>query len=35
MKIISQPMGPYQTNCYIVDINSKQLDIDPGLNAIT
>lgn len=35
MKIISQPMGPYQTNCYIVDINSKQLVIDPGVNAIT
>ena len=26
-------MGEYQTNCYIVTINGKDLIIDPGVNA--
>ena len=34
MKIKSQPMGAYQTNCYIADINGKQLIIDPGMEAL-
>jgi len=29
-----QPMGAYQTNCYIVDIDGKQLIIDPGVDAL-
>ena len=29
-----QPMGDYQTNCYIVCINDKELIIDPGVNAL-
>ncbi len=33
MKIQSQPMGDYQTNCYIVTIDGKDLIIDPGMNA--
>ena len=28
-----QPMGPYQTNCYIVSIDGKDLIIDPGVDA--
>jgi len=35
MKIISKPMGDYGTNCYIVDIEGKQLIIDPGVGALT
>ncbi len=27
-------MGSYQTNCYIVSIDNKQLIIDPGVNAL-
>jgi glyoxylase-like metal-dependent hydrolase (beta-lactamase superfamily II) len=34
MKIRSHPMGAYQTNCFIVDINGKQLIIDPGIDAL-
>ena len=34
MNIQSCPMGVYQTNCYIVDINGKQLIIDPGVDAL-
>ncbi len=30
-----QPMGPYQTNCYIVSIDGKDLIIDPGVDATT
>jgi len=26
-------MGPYQTNCYIVTVDGKDLIIDPGVNA--
>jgi len=34
MKIQVQAMGEYQTNCYIVTINEKDLIIDPGVDAI-
>lgn len=33
MKIKSQAMGAYQTNCYIVTIDGKDLIIDPGMDA--
>ena len=33
MNIKMQPMGPYQTNCYIVTIDGKDLIIDPGVDA--
>lgn len=33
MNVISKPMGVYQTNCYIVSINDKELIIDPGVDA--
>jgi glyoxylase-like metal-dependent hydrolase (beta-lactamase superfamily II) len=33
MEIKIQPMGPYQTNCYIVKIDDKELIIDPGVEA--
>ncbi len=33
MQIKSQPMGPYQTNCYIVTENAKDIIIDPGVGA--
>lgn len=33
MKIIKKEMGPYQTNCYIVSIDGKDLIIDPGVDA--
>lgn len=33
MEIKIQPMGPTQTNCYIVTIDNKDLIIDPGINA--
>ncbi len=33
MKIEKQPMGPYQTNCYIVRIDGKEIIIDPGVNS--
>jgi len=33
MQIKIQPMGPYQTNCYIVTIKDKSLIIDPGVDA--
>lgn len=33
MNIKVQPMGEYQTNCYIVTINEKDFIIDPGLGA--
>ncbi len=28
-----KPMGDYGTNCYIIDINGKQIIIDPGVGA--
>lgn len=33
MQIKVQPMGPYQTNCYIATIDGKDFIIDPGINA--
>ncbi|MEA2091042.1 MAG: MBL fold metallo-hydrolase [Campylobacterota bacterium] len=33
MKIQQQPMGEYQTNCYIVTVDAKDIIIDPGLGA--
>lgn len=33
MKILSRPMGAYQTNCYIVQIDNRELIIDPGVGA--
>ena len=33
MKIKRQPMGMYQTNCYIVEIDGKEFIIDPGVGA--
>ncbi|VAY87369.1 Hydroxyacylglutathione hydrolase [hydrothermal vent metagenome] len=33
MELQSKPMGEYQTNCYIVTINNKDLIIDPGMGA--
>ncbi|MCI0501546.1 MAG: MBL fold metallo-hydrolase [Epsilonproteobacteria bacterium] len=35
MKIKSKPMGDYGTNCYIVEINEKQIIIDPGVDAFS
>lgn len=33
MQVKVQPMGPYQTNCYIVTIDGKDFIIDPGVGA--
>ena len=33
MTIKSAPMGDYQTNCYIVTIDGKDIIIDPGMDA--
>ncbi|MEA1982220.1 MAG: MBL fold metallo-hydrolase [Campylobacterota bacterium] len=33
MTIKVQPMGVYQTNCYIASIDGKDFIIDPGVNA--
>lgn len=33
MEIKLHPMGDYQTNCYIVTIDNKDIIIDPGVNA--
>ncbi|MGA1932238.1 MBL fold metallo-hydrolase [Arcobacter sp. YIC-464] len=33
MDIKVQPMGDYQTNCYIVTIDNKDIIIDPGVDA--
>ncbi len=33
MQIKVQPMGIYQTNCYIVSIDNKDFIIDPGVDA--
>jgi glyoxylase-like metal-dependent hydrolase (beta-lactamase superfamily II) len=35
MNIKSKPMGVYQTNCFIVNINGKQLIIDPGIDSLS
>jgi glyoxylase-like metal-dependent hydrolase (beta-lactamase superfamily II) len=34
MQIKVKPMGPYQTNCYIVTIDNKDIIIDPGVDAL-
>jgi len=34
INIQSKPMGPYQTNCFVVNINGKDLIIDPGVDAL-
>ncbi len=33
MNIKSAPMGDYQTNCYIVTVDGKDVIIDPGMGA--
>lgn len=33
MDIKVQPMGDYQTNCYLVTVDNKDLIIDPGVGA--
>ena len=33
MTIKVQPMGPYQTNCYIITKDGKDIIIDPGVDA--
>ncbi len=33
MKIAVEPMGVYQTNCYVVTIDGKDLIVDPGVGA--
>ena len=33
MTIKKQPMGMYQTNCYIVSVDGKEIIIDPGVGA--
>lgn len=33
MSIKIQPMGDYQTNCYIITVNEKDFVIDPGVGA--
>lgn len=33
MTIQVQPMGPYQTNCYIATVDGKDFIIDPGVGA--
>ena len=33
MTIKSHPMGPYQTNCYIANVDGKDFIIDPGVDA--
>ena len=33
MKIQMQPMGAYQTNCYIVTVDGKDFIVDPGVGA--
>lgn len=34
MKILYNPCGAYQTNCYIVSKNGRDIIIDPGENAL-
>ena len=35
MKILKKPMGAYQTNCYVVNIDNKDIIIDPGVGALS
>ncbi len=34
MEIKIEPMGEYQTNCYIVHVDGKDIIIDPGMGAV-
>ncbi len=34
MQIKIQPMGIYQTNCYIITVDNKEFIIDPGVDAM-
>ncbi|MRI83066.1 MAG: MBL fold metallo-hydrolase [Nitratiruptor sp.] len=34
MHIEVRPMGPYETNCYIISLDDKELIIDPGVDAV-
>ena len=33
MQITARPMGPYQTNCYILSHEGREIIIDPGVDA--
>lgn len=33
MEVKTMPMGPYQTNCFIVTVDGKDFIIDPGVDA--
>jgi len=33
VKIISKPCGDYQTNCYVISKNGREIIIDPGQNS--
>ncbi|MBD3794281.1 MAG: MBL fold metallo-hydrolase [Campylobacterales bacterium] len=35
MQVKVQPMGPYQTNCYIATVDGKDFIIDPGVGAVS
>ena len=35
ININSKPMGDYQTNCFIVTIDNKDIIIDPGVDALS
>ena len=35
ISINAQAMGSYQTNCYIISINDKDLIIDPGVDSLS
>ncbi|MBN2722081.1 MAG: MBL fold metallo-hydrolase [Campylobacterales bacterium] len=35
MQVKFQPMGPYQTNCYIATVDGKDFIIDPGVGAVS
>ncbi|MEA3352606.1 MAG: MBL fold metallo-hydrolase [Campylobacterota bacterium] len=35
MNIKAAPMGPYQTNCYIVEKDGIEVIIDPGVDAVS
>ncbi len=34
MQIKMRPMGAYETNCYVVTVDGKDLIIDPGIGAV-
>jgi len=33
VNILCEPMGMYQTNCYVVEVDGKEFIIDPGVDA--